>query len=81
MPGFIDENGSWKIICTERRRLLGSSRNFASQEQAYEVPAGTYELRIEALGFEPFEAVVEVLEGRTLHYDIELAEQDRPPEP
>ncbi len=52
--------------------LIGSARDFATQRDRYTILEGHHDLRIEALGYEPYQTEMKIMANRTLNLDIEL---------
>jgi hypothetical protein len=83
--GFFRANTSFVIFNVTPARalvyiddkLIGSAGDFATERDRYMVMDGEHHLRIECHGFLPFEAQLDVVPNKTLHFDIEL----EPPKP
>jgi len=56
-------------------KLIGSARDFSTNQERYPLVAGEHDLRIEFPGFVPFQAQMEIVPNKTLHLDIELEEK------
>ncbi len=53
-------------------RLMGSARSFADEETAFPINEGTHVLRLEASGYQSYEADLASIPGRTVRLDITL---------
>lgn len=53
-------------------RLMGSARSFTNEETACPVNEGTHVLRLEASGYQSYEADIATIPGRTVRLDITL---------
>ncbi len=53
-------------------KLIGSAGDFSNERDRYMVVTGEHQLRICFPGYKPFEAEMDIVANRTLHFDIEL---------
>ena len=53
-------------------RLMGSARSFGSEETSCPLNEGVHVLRVEASGYQSYEADLETIPGRTIRIDISL---------
>jgi hypothetical protein len=53
-------------------RLIGSAGDFATERDRYMIMDGQHQMRIESHGYQPFEAKLDVVPNKTLHFEIEL---------